>query len=93
MKIIRIILFVLLLIGCNKTSNILIVTAKSNSVDCHMCPGYLLIKRGNTIDTVKMGSWGKPPSFNQFKVNKLAYKPFLVLFLITVKVKSIKMKK
>jgi len=69
MKIIRIILFVLLLIGCNKTSNVLIVTAKSNSVDCHMCPGFIIIEKGLKKDTLKMGSWGSPPKFNQFKAN------------------------
>jgi len=69
MKIIRIILFVLLLIGCNKTSNVLNVTAKSNSVDCHMCPGFIIIEKGIQKDTLKMGSWGSPPKFNQFKAN------------------------
>jgi hypothetical protein len=69
MKIIRIIFFVLLLIGCNKTSNVLIVTAKSNSVDCHMCPGFIIIEKGLKKDTLKMGSWGSPPKFNQFKAN------------------------
>ena len=69
MKIIRILFFVLLLIGCNKTSNVLIVTAKSNSVDCHMCPGFIIIEKGLKIDTLKMGSWGSPPKFNQFKAN------------------------
>lgn len=69
MQIIRIIFFVLLLIGCNKTSNVLIVTAKSNSVDCHMCPGFIIIEKGLKKDTLKMGSWGSPPKFNQFKAN------------------------
>ena len=62
-----------LLFGCSNSPNEVTVTAENNSQDCHMCPGYLLIKRGNTIDTVKMGSWGKPPSFNQFKVNDRDY--------------------
>jgi hypothetical protein len=38
-----------------------------------MCPGYLLIERGNTIDTLKMGSWGSPPYFNQFKAKDRDY--------------------
>ena len=69
MKIIKIILFILLFVGCSKTNNILIVTAKSNSVDCHMCPGYIIVQKGIQKDTLKMGSWGSPPKFNQFKAN------------------------
>jgi hypothetical protein len=69
MKIIKITLFILLLVGCNKTNNVLIVTAKSNSVDCHMCPGFIIIEKGIQKDTLKMGSWGSPPNFNQFKAN------------------------
>ncbi|NQV77788.1 MAG: hypothetical protein HQ490_05465, partial [Lutibacter sp.] len=62
-----------LFFGCSNSPNEITVTAENNTQDCHMCPGYLLIERGNTIDTVKMGSWGKPPSFNQFKVNDRGY--------------------
>jgi len=69
MKIIKIILVILLFVGCSKTNNILIVTAKSNSVDCHMCPGFIIIEKGLKKDTLKMGSWGSPPNFNQFKAN------------------------
>ena len=46
------------------------VTSKNNTLDCHMCPGYILIERGNTIDTLKMGSWGSPPPFEQFEYKK-----------------------
>lgn len=73
MKIIKIILFILLFVGCSKTNNILIVRAKSNSVDCHMCPGYIIIQKGIQRDTLKMGSWGSPPNFNQFKANGRDY--------------------
>ena len=73
MKIIKIILFILLFVGCSKTNNILIVRAKSNSVDCHMCPGYIIIQKGIQKDTLKMGSWGSPPNFNQFKANGRDY--------------------
>jgi hypothetical protein len=70
-----------LFFGCSNSRNVetytseneVIVTAENNSQDCHMCPGYLLIERGNTLDTVKRGSWGKPPSFNQFKANDRDY--------------------
>jgi len=76
MKIIKIILFILLFVGCSKTNNILIVTAKSNSVDCHMCPGYIIVQKGVQKDTLKMGSWGSPPNFNQFKANGRDYIAF-----------------
>lgn len=76
MKIIKIILFILLFVGCSKTNNILIVTAKSNSVDCHMCPGYIIVQKGIQKDTLKMGSWGSPPNFKQFKANGKDYIAF-----------------
>lgn len=38
-----------------------------------MCPGYIFVKRGNTIDTLKMGTWGYPPDFRQFKDNDRDY--------------------
>lgn len=62
-----------LFFGCSNSPNEITVTAENNTQDCHMCPGYLLIERGNTIDTLKRGSWGQPPSFNQFKVNDRGY--------------------
>ena len=43
------------------------ITSKNSKLDCHMCPGYILIEKGNTIDTLKMGSWGSPPPFEQFR--------------------------
>ena len=76
MKIIKIILFILLFVGCSKTNNILIVRAKSNSVDCHMCPGFIIVQKGIQKDTLKMGSWGSPPNFNQFKANGRDYIAF-----------------
>ena len=76
MKIIKIILFILLFVGCSKNNNILIVKAKSNSVDCHMCPGFIIVQKGIQKDTLKMGSWGSPPNFNQFKDNGRDYIAF-----------------
>ena len=46
------------------------ITSKNSTLDCHMCPGYILIEKGNTIDTLKMGSWGSPPPFEQFEYKK-----------------------
>ena len=43
------------------------ITSKNSTLDCHMCPGYILIEKGNAIDTLKMGSWGSPPPFEQFR--------------------------
>ena len=76
MKIIKIILFILLFVGCSKINNILIVKAKSNSVDCHMCSGFIIVQKGIQRDTLKMGSWGSPPNFNQFKANGRDYIAF-----------------
>ena len=46
------------------------ITSKNSTLDCHMCPGYILIEKGNTIDTLKMGSWGSPPLYQQFEYKK-----------------------
>jgi hypothetical protein len=32
-----------------------------------MCPGYLIIKRGDIVDTLKRGAWGRPPVFKKFQ--------------------------
>ena len=65
MKVIIISILIVFTAGCNENSpNEVTVSAEDNPQDCHMCPGYLLIETGNTIDTLKSGGWGKPPSFN-----------------------------
>ena len=46
------------------------ITSKNSKLDCHMCPGYILIEKGNTIDTLKLGSWGSPPPFEKFEYKK-----------------------
>ena len=76
MKIIKVVLFILLFVRCNKSNNILIVTTNFNSDDCHMCPGFIIIEKGIQKDTLKMGSWGSPPNFNQFKANGRNYIAF-----------------
>ena len=62
-----------LFFSCYNSFNKVTVRAENNIQDCHMCPGYILIERGNTIDTLKMGSWGSPPNFNQFKAKDRDY--------------------
>ncbi len=46
------------------------ITSKNSKLDCHMCPGYILIEKENTIDTLKLGSWGSPPPFEKFEYKK-----------------------
>ena len=48
----------------------LIISSKNGKYDCHTCPGYIIIKNGEAIDTLKMGSWGIPPNFKKFNYNK-----------------------
>lgn len=61
------------LFSCNYKSKEVTITQVNNIQDCHMCPGYLLINRGNTLDTLKMGTWGIPPKFKQFTANEKNY--------------------
>lgn len=58
------------------------ITSKKSKLDCHMCPGYILIEKGNTIDTLKMGSWGSPPPFEQFEYKKRNFLVFNSRYLI-----------
>jgi len=69
-------LFIILFFSFTKAIDEITITSKNNTLDCHMCPGYILIEKRNTIDTLKMGSWGSPPPFEQFKYKK---KDFLVV--------------
>ena len=59
--------FLTLLYGCTKSSNEVSITAEKSTQECHMCPGYLIIKRGGIVDTLKRGAWGRPSVFNQFQ--------------------------
>ncbi len=74
-------LIISILFGCSNSHNAesysseyeVSVTAENNIHDCHMCPGYILIKKGKTTDTLNRGNWGKPPYFHQFKANDKSY--------------------
>ncbi len=40
------------------------IISKIDSVnDCHMCPGLIIIYRGEDRDTIKLGQWGYPTSY------------------------------
>ena len=60
-------LSVILFFSFTNVNDEITITSKNSTLDCHMCPGYILIERGNAIDTLKMGSWGSPPPFEQFR--------------------------
>ncbi len=49
----------------------------TNEYDCHMCPGILIVKKGNLSDTLFTGSWGKVSG--DYRVNKIGDKDFVVL--------------
>jgi len=65
-----------LLQGCIQSSAKISITAEKNTQECHMCTGYLIIKRGKSRDTLKGGSWGNPPVFKQIQYKN---KEFLAL--------------
>ena len=74
MKKLILLLFIPLVLGCNDNDKI-IVTLKKSSLDCHMCPGYILIEKRGKIDTLEMGGWGHPPNYKLFTHEK---KKFIV---------------
>ena len=62
--------------------------------DCHMCPGFIIIEKGLKKDTLKMGSWGSPPKFNQFKANGgdyIAFESSLFIQIIPRRVSRLKL--
>ena len=48
-----------------------------NEDDCHMCPGILVVKKGNLSDTLWTGSWGKVNS--TYTVNNIEDKDYVIL--------------
>ena len=58
------------------------ITSKKSTLDCHMCPGYILLEKGNTIDTLKMGSWGSPPPYEQFEYKKRNFLVFNISYFM-----------
>tara|TARA_B100001057_G_scaffold37087_1_gene33567 strand:- start:125 stop:631 length:507 start_codon:yes stop_codon:yes gene_type:complete len=69
-------LFVILFFSFTNGDDEITITSKNSKLDCHMCPGYILIEKGNAIDTLKMGSWGSPPPFEQFEYKKRKFLVF-----------------
>ena len=43
------------------------VTAVESDLKCHMCPGYILIQKGDQIDSIASGVWGKPSKYIHFE--------------------------
>ena len=43
------------------------VTAVESDLKCHICPGFIIIRKGDKVDTLKYGSWGKPTNHIYFK--------------------------
>tara|TARA_B100000945_G_C20156541_1_gene491105 strand:+ start:174 stop:713 length:540 start_codon:yes stop_codon:yes gene_type:complete len=48
-----------------------------NEDDCHMCPGILVVQKGNLSDTLLTGSWGKVNS--NYTVHKIGDKDYVIL--------------
>jgi len=56
MKIYKLLYVFILLSSCQ--TNEIILQAYDSKLDCHMCPGYLVVNKRNLSDTIKTGSWG-----------------------------------
>jgi len=68
-------------IETNKAKNVVTVTSENNTIDCHMCPGYVFFEKGNNIDTMELGTYGYPPKFKQFKANDRDYVAFVFSYV------------
>ena len=54
----------------------LTVSSINSSLECHMCPGYILVQRGERIDTIESGVWGKPGKYVHFQKENEHYIAF-----------------
>ena len=75
MKIYMFLCVVFLLIGCQ--NNEVMLQAHDSKLDCHMCPGYLVVDKNNLTDTIKIGSWGKVQG--DYYVTKILDKDYVVV--------------
>jgi len=75
MKIYKFLCVVFLLIGCQ--NNKVILQVHDSKLDCHMCPGYLVVDKNNLTDTIKIGSWGKVQG--DYYVTKILDKDYVVV--------------
>ena len=48
-----------------------------NKDECHSCPGSLVVKKNNMVDTIKTGSWGK--TSDNYSVVKILNNDYVVL--------------
>ena len=90
MRNITVLLSLLLALGCNqendepKTINEqeqnsiteITVTAVPSEYECHMCPGYILIQKGDQIDSIASGVWGKPGKYIHFEKDQRQFIAF-----------------
>ncbi len=54
----------------------LIVTPIDSELKCRMCPGYIIVKSGEKIDTIESGIWGKPGKYIHFQQENEHYIAF-----------------
>lgn len=52
------------------------VTAVPSEYECHMCPGYILIQKGDQIDSIASGVWGKPSKYIHFEKDQRQFIAF-----------------
>ena len=45
----------------------IIITSIVSDLECHMCPGYILVQKGDRLDSIESGIWGKPGTYIPFK--------------------------
>lgn len=75
MKISKLLCLIIFLSGCQ--SNEIILQAYEGEFDCHICPGYLIVKKQNLSDTIMTGSWGKVQG--DYSVNKIMDQDYVVI--------------
>ena len=75
MKICKLLCVIIFIIGCQR--NEVILQAHDNKLDCHSCPGYLVVNKNNISDTIMTGSWGKVQG--DYYVTKILNQDYIVV--------------
>jgi len=77
---IKLVLFSIIWVSCGssdkKANDIISIAPVESELSCRACPGFIVVKRTQTSDTIFSGTWGKP---NNHKIYTVGQDSFLII--------------